>query len=788
MFAYNMPPPSSPFFDTGVIVQSFPDQEAYTVQSDNTQQFLQGCQSIVGGLFLPAFGIKSQLRLAVGTRVLLVPTSPALIISCIPNEPPTEGSANLGRVTTGAADIEDLGSEGCEVDHITQRVPKDQLEGEYGLVNALQVGVRFLTHLVKMQAGDRAKVECFLLDDLVRIVSGSFRHMSDFGEHEIYNDGGRLNVRYSGTSYAHEADGVLKPKDPRVKEGASGVLPDTPVAETGRWRYSQFIGYLGDFIHMFVTDPGAALGELAQDRAGKFHAHVNQDGSLVVQSVADITFERVSRIVVPQELKHPANPEGDKPEDFAALNTEFLDTWKVDPQRPWTLAYHIRDYARWLNTYHAYARFQQHTKDWMVASESMAPEPSYGGDEQDKQNAIPEQQRKPRITYSCIRIFRDGSQLMLDGYGGCVLQAGGSTVVSAPIDVRIEAGRNVTIIAGRNIFAKAHRNMELVAVTGALIQKARTRLSAFCEKGTILLKTFMKAGPPEGDSDPKEHRFVRDRIGIVIDAPDANVLVASGNMLTLEGTGAAVDKDQRECGVRVQSGKDNIELSTGQEGAVRLRAKVLSARVATLLLQSTKAMGLLAPFINLGNLLYKGSKGLVCGTFTAKRLKGEFISHGQAILRGKVKHKEHVIFDGGIKAETPDDPEELTEELKEFALPAAAAGIAGVVGARGDYLQPNEYPQEPVPQSPAQQLAEAGGLHPAAVTFENWDFSQDGQEGDSKAVFKLPFPGARGQMESFSSSNVLHQISSKAPAEFKPVPTEPEKKPMTFQRWTPPTS
>jgi hypothetical protein len=783
-----MPPFDLPttLIDTGFVVQAFPDQETYTVQSTTTTQYLQGCASIVGGLFAPFFGFKSHMRLPVGTKVLLLNTSPALILSCIPTEPANEKSGNLHRTTTGTADIEDLGSDENSADNIHHSVPKDLLEGEFSISNALQVGIRFLTHLVKMQAGERAKVECFLLDDLVRIVSGSFKHMSAFGDHEIINDGGRLNVRYTGTSYEHEAAGVLKPKDPRTPSGASGVLPNEPLAETGRWRFSQFIGYMGDFIHMFVTDPGTALGELAQSRAGKFHAHVNQDGSLVVQSLADIVFERVTRIVVPEEQHRPADPEGDKLDGFSVSDTKFLDTWQVNPQKPWELAYHIRDYARWLNSYHAYARFAQMNKDWKIPTEAGSPQPSYGCGEDDKDAAIPDRQRTPRITYSCIRIFRDGSQLLLDGYGGCILQAGGSTVISAPIDVRIEAGRNVSIIAGRNVFMKAHRNVELVAVTGALLAKARTRLSLFCEQGIVLLKTLMKAGPPP-DGRPKAERFAQDRMGIVIEAPHANVMLASGNMLTLEGNGNDIQKDKLECGVRVQSGKASIELCTGQEGAVRVRAKAFSTQVSTLVLSCTKAISMLAPFIDFGRLLYKTGGGLVCGTLTARKLLGESIVNGTQIKRGRSPHVNHVAH-ASVKATPPDIPEEITEELKNKAAPAVSDGLAKTIRTRGEYLSPEEYPIEPSPQSPAQQLATDGGIHPAAVSFEAWPFDQDGEQGDPNAAFKLPYPGPRGKMAAYMSDSILHQPSAKEVQEFKPTAKAAESVPVVFQRWTPPAS
>ena len=772
--------------ETGIISQSFPDRETYTVLSNGSGLKLEGCMSVVGGLFAPFFGFKTHARLAVGTPVVILMTSPALILSCLPGEPADEKAGNVARTTTGPANVSDLGSDDTAVDHIHSRVPKDLLEGEYMIRNALQVGVTFLTHLVKMQAGERAKVECFLMNDLVRVVSGAYRHLSDFGEYQIYNDGGRLNVRQDGTSYEHEAAGLVTDKDPRVKGAAAGALPAGPVASTGRWRFSKFVGYLGDFIHMFVTDPGAALGELAQERAGKFHAHVNQDGSLIVQSLADIVLERVVRITVPVELKEPDDPTGDKLSGFPAPDPTFMDTWVLDRTRPWTLAYHIRDYARWLNSYHSYARFLQQNKDWKVKSEATSPVGEYSCKEASKEAAIAGAARVPRVTYSCIRILRDGSQVLLDGYGGSIMQAGGTTTVSSPIDIRLEAGRDIVMTAGRSFHVKARRNIELVAVTGALIGKACTRLALWCERGTILLKTLMTGGAAD-TQDPPTHRFFNDRIGVIIDAPKADVLMSSGRQMIVEGVGK--DLLDKQPGVRVQTSQGNIELATGDKGAVRVRTNSFSVQVETMLLICTKSLGFLSPYINFGDMLVKAAGKLVATRLIARSLEGESIAHKPEIKLGRSPHTNHVYFNPGIDASMPDKPADLVAEEKEKAPPAIPNGQAMAAGARCDYLAPTEYPKEPLPQSLTQQIATASTPHPSGATFTDWLFAQDSAKGDPQAAFALPYPGQQGKMEKYASVADLYNPAAGTPDTFKPKPTEPPSvTDASFKAWTTPST
>ena len=60
--------------------------------------------------------------------------------------------------------------------------PVDLLPGELDLTNLHGVGVTLLRHLASLQAGDLARVECHLLDDLVRIVAQNFRHHSAIGD------------------------------------------------------------------------------------------------------------------------------------------------------------------------------------------------------------------------------------------------------------------------------------------------------------------------------------------------------------------------------------------------------------------------------------------------------------------------------------------------------------------------------------------------------------------------------------------------------------------------------
>lgn len=781
-----MHPPNSgdsigDLIDTGTVVRSFPDMEAYDVALDKSGVTELNCISVVGGIFLPFFGFKLHTRLAVGAKVIVLRSTPCYILATVPVEPPDTKVRGIGSATTGEADVRDMGDDAASGHNMSHYVPKDILEGEFNIANALKVGITFLTSMIKLQAGDRAKVECFVMDDLVRVVSGAFHHMSDFGDFKIYNDNGQVTCRWQGTSYDHEAWGVKQARDPRVQSNTGGKLPTDPVAEEGRWRFQQFLGYMGDFMHFFLSDPTTALGTLAQDSAGKLHIHCSNDGSFLMQSLADICFEQVTRITVPQEQKRYDDPNGDTPD--AAPSPEFLDTWRIDPDRPWTLAYHIRDYARWMNSYHAYARFLQKPLDWKIPSEAESPAPSYASGEKDREAAIPGAQRTPRVIYSCSRQLRDGSIMWMCGYGGSWTLSGGSAVLSVPKDIRLEAGRDIILLAGRSLFAKAFRNVEMVAVTGALIAKARTRLALWCESGTLLLRTLMKRGAA-GAGDPKAHRFQRDNVGIVIDAPNADTVISSGGQTTVEGFGK--DVPDKAPGVLVQSGAGDVHIRTSAAKSLLINAGAMATRVKNYVTSATEGWQVTSQNLNFGNALFVAKGRLQAVALYITNLMAKSITHGTQLKRSKDQHINHVHFGDVSDVKPPPTPEGVSTALDEIPQPAnASRSDAELLRPVCDYLSRGEYGAEVLPQAPAQQIANnPGAQHPAGVSFADWSYAEDDTEGDPDAACRKPWPGENAQMLTSPSKAVLHEPSTDTADTFKPNPEGLKPEPAAFKRWT----
>lgn len=751
--------------DTGVVVRSFPQSNVYDVELDRTGVTIRACVNAVG-FFAPLLGIQTQFRIPEGTKVVVLGATPGVIIGTLPSQSGNPKSAGISTATVFGEDVGEFEQFEPEGAAFPARPDCDMVEGEIAIRNIYKVGVSWLTHMAKLQAGERAKVETILFDNLVRVVCDSYQHISCMGERRIINDGGQLTDRTDITSREHEAWGLEDEKRPKMG-GLKNEVPEIPedAPTHGRWRLSKFLGHLGDMLHVFVTDPVEAIGQLAQDRAGKFHVHMSSDGSLVVQSVADIVFERVSRVLVPVEEKEYSNPEGntagEEPDDF-------LDTWKFDAKNPWMAAFQLREYARWLAQYNAYARFLQKDKDWSVPSEADSAEPSYANGDKQKERTVPPQMRNVRVTYATYRLMRDGSYVVFDGYGSSLMMAGGSIWLSAAKDLHLEAGRNVTITAGGSLYAKARKHIELVAVLGRWIGKARDQVSIWSEQAPILLRTMMR---PDERGEPAASRFARSETGILLDAPNSNVLVA-GDKVAIEAR-----NEEDEAALKLSSLK-GISICAGTGGSVRLAGQKVLAHAERILVRASDVLSLQGTVIDFGRLLLKTGGRLVASRLDTPLLQAKNIISGTLRKAGMGPHGNHVDFSESAQITMPDPPNTQAED-KNRATPTTVMQVESQ-GVRCDYLPRAEYGTESLQHSLSQQVADQD-THPADLDYETWNFVDDSANGDADAVFTHPWPGPQARKSVQVSTKSLHTLSSDPPSEHKPQATPAEEQPASFR-------
>jgi hypothetical protein len=391
-------------------------------------------------------------------------------------------------------------------DIISETAPIDLIEGEYCIENDMGVMIALLTNLCKLQAGDRAKLEMSALNDLVRIVSMNFQHESALGQHWIRNAQGKVWSEWHASTNFYETFGATDIKeaymgtdldkkdfDPEENEKAKQEGLD------GRWHFSLYTGWLGDFVNLFFSDPPKGISILTgtpigsdQTRSGKHRLAVGEDGSFLVQSVSDIVLERVVRIPVPIRARDHWDPEGDvlfppelnEPSEETEEGVESITKNTFDPPLcdEWTptsadtlheAVYQLRHYARWLNQMYTMRKFRGMKNTFVVPSEAELDPPN-----------VPHYAE----SYSTIRIFRDGSQLLLDAYNNSIVMTKEGITISSVNNLRLEALNNVYISAGSRISVFAKQTISITSALKHIKMKARDGLCHLLGNAEMVLR------------------------------------------------------------------------------------------------------------------------------------------------------------------------------------------------------------------------------------------------------------------------------------------------------------
>lgn len=678
--------------------------EMYNVDVDGS---LVECQYL-SPMLSRLVGIQFRYVLPAGTRVKVVLGPSPCIIGAMPGSEPEGVTEAKNKNTVTGNPVRSV-----EGDTTPQaiNVPTDLLEGELDLTSELKCGIQLLMGMARLTAGEQAVVETIAYNDMVRIVSEVFRHHSAFGDEEIYNDG-RLNKVEHGTSYDHEAWGASADDEAKKAEQDDEGVPETAAGDAGRWRYSKYMGFLGDFIHIFVTDPTEAAGNMydAAARAGKARVQIMNDGTLLAQSVSDIVIERVCRVTVPVQKEKWDSPNGNLAKEMETLDTRFVQLWNAlkgsrSRKDLADMAYQLREYARWLNTYHSLSRFLQLSDDWDVPSEATQPKPSWGN----KEKSVEDANGGGELyydTYACIRIMRDGSIVVWSGDGSSLTMADGSVQLHASKHLDLRAAGDIRIHAGRDLHMHARRHADVLAAVGGFRIKAKCYLEALCEKGTLWLRsnamdpTLDAYEAEEGDADNPAPK-VRDQ-AVLIQAPSGKMQhnSATGYKVAVTAEGIGLNEDEPMIEVLNPNGSIDIQGSVTGESYVGITGSNifikafgdLWARAFNFLVNTTKHFAV----TGFGKTkLYVGPSGLT----HLQRLKADTVDARQALLGPPIDVPGFPLrgFVGGSDRPATGDEDippgdGSVDDLKEWALdiplPGNPSEFRDPSFGYGDYAAP----------------------------------------------------------------------------------------------------
>lgn len=461
------------------------------------------------------------------------------------------------------------------------QLPVDMVPGEWSKDTGIGPAFRLLLNFAQMTAGDLAKVEVHLINDMVRIIDNEFRHHHVAGDDLIWSDGWHANKEEHITSYCFEAEGKQDESETLADSEGEGVYKGPTedgdpnmFSATGRWRLSTYKGFLGDMIHTWVTRPTDVVSNTMEEsfRGCNFRQWIGQDGTYFVQAGMAVQIEVNPHQIVPAILKAYHDPEFNPKDQQLKLDSSMLKIWGKGPK--WedmkVSCWQMRTYLKYIPLWHSLERFRQMEKNdyCKIPTESEAPEYCPNADEEDKMetNFDADMTMDPS-GYACLSMDLAGNVSLISNDDTSVILSNGSVQVAAPGNVEIKAGGTLSL-QGQNVIIHSALHMEIISFFGGIYQKARTCWHTLCEKGRI----WLKSDAEEDETDPGDcplddgpDEAEMKKFGVVIDAPKSKALVHGAK-------GADIVASEKEGHVILNANGANAEIKMSSRKDILMKA------------------------------------------------------------------------------------------------------------------------------------------------------------------------------------------------------------------------
>jgi len=311
------------------------------------------------------------------------------------------------------------------------------------------------------------------------------------------------------------------------------------------------------------------------------------DGRRFIASAKGITLAKRLLLPVPARMRRPENgvgdskdnykfagKEGDGPEHKITGDIEATDALPNMQRAAGILDlhgylfnyvglhpfhWHYKDYKTWEQSELQHAQYNHQVPDYTKLKGSMyLIEPGH-------QNIDIDHRYKNQKFYqseSFISLLEDGAIVIGDGYGAEIRMCAGSIIISAPGDVWLKPGKNAQVWAGRDIIHRAHGAIDISTTEKSVRIKAEKDVMILAgndqtKNGGVLIESRAStesmdfASPKTGD----EVSFG----GIVLRAPDSNVVAQSQNVYLRSGGGESRIKPGT---ITLDAGKGETDIIT----------------------------------------------------------------------------------------------------------------------------------------------------------------------------------------------------------------------------------
>lgn len=414
--------------------------------------------------------------------------------------------------------------------------PTDILQGELAISNEFGVLLGLFQQFAVLKASELAQVQCFLLDDLVRIISHNFQHFHSMGQLTISHDGNSLNLESGMTHDPKEALGVAQLAQEKVfpppftHNGETTVddvsdyyEPGTDERAVAVERLKTFVGRLGDFINLLLVVPAdetRILDGLPPNSfdSGVLQLKANLDGLFILRSAKGVVIEKTNWIRVPHRIRTSEDPTGDdgtKQQPVRLPDFVFDNTYRAAEQ-PFLYYLQLRDYLSYIQEGCGYRHFTDRPLDFAVNDDFALERPLAQLTYVDPVTGASYMKKT-----SSVVLMPNGGLSLRDAWSSSINMEGGNIYIQPAKDLVLQPMRHLIGKIGGCVSLAVKKDIDLSSTEGAYRLKTDGVQYLYSKVGGIVLHTDAPALGGDNGYIPsaKEEALVVRTSGIVIKAP-----------------------------------------------------------------------------------------------------------------------------------------------------------------------------------------------------------------------------------------------------------------------------
>lgn len=500
----------NPFFEA-VVISS--DAATYSVQVapriNTANVTMQGI--VLSHVITQYLGFKQAVLPSINSTVLCYKLSPFIcyIIGIVPavsfGQVPCASRTVLKAGDTRQDEQNTLGY-GEAVDkqvYAGSNRPTDVVEGEHVISNELGVLMGLIQEIAFLKGSDLAQVQCILFDDLVRVISHNYEHMTSMGLFKITHDGKSLNLEAGYTHLPNEALGTPQVEEtttPTFEYSANYEFDDSKnffefkdketIKEIERLKI--FLGRLGDFLRIQLTRPDPTATRYLDGKKisekfdrGLFDLHIGNDGGAHFRSIKEVFIEKVNWIKVPHRILPPEHPKGDVGADVEFTEKKLFqwDEQFKEGDNPFLYFLQLADYGAYLNEKLGYENFRKHEKDFSINDSHSKETPFSDIDKNDKETPV-----NYRLAVSGLYLMENGGVVLKDAFGSAIVMEGGNIYLQPAKDLVAQPLRNFIAKIGRIFSLSAKKQIDISSTEEGLRIKTEKAQHYYSDKSGIILE------------------------------------------------------------------------------------------------------------------------------------------------------------------------------------------------------------------------------------------------------------------------------------------------------------